>query len=276
MSRVNIEEVIHSFYTVSGMNISVLDRDFHTIFMIQSPEDTLCTEIHRDPKAIERCKASDIEKLSIVRRELKPMIYTCPFGLIEAIVPILWDDVPIGYLFAAMGIVKGREGGVLSKCSACRAGKISLMIERSCMRNENELASFFNILKVLADYLASDASLIEGPKSLGKLTKRYIKHNLSRKLTLPQIAKSLHCSTVTLTEHFKREFGITINEYITRKRMELAQRLLLTTDAPLNQIASSVGFSDVEYFSRAFKKHHGESPARWRRQNKTVSADADV
>ena len=276
MSRVNIEEVLHSFYTVSGMNISVLDRDFHTVFMIQSSDDTLCTEIHRDPKTIERCKASDIEKLSVVRRELKPMLYTCPFGLTEAIVPILRDDVPIGYLFAAMGIEKGREGDVLSKCPTCRAEKISLLIEKSCKRNGNELASFFGILKVLADYLASDTLLIEGSKSLGELTKRYIKHNLSRKLTLPQIAKNLHCSTVTLTEHFRREFGITINEYITRKRMELAQRLLLTTNAPLNQIASSVGFSDVEYFSRTFKKHHGESPARWRRQNRAIQTDTDV
>ena len=276
MSRVNIEEVLHSFHTVSGMNISVLDRDFHTVYMIQSLDDTLCTEIHRNHKAIERCKAHDIEKLSIVKRELKPMLYTCPFGLAEAIVPILRDDVPIGYLFASLGVEKGKEYNILSKCSFCRAEKISLLIEKSCKRNENELASFFNILKIMADYLATDNSLTEGSKSIGALVKRYIKHNLSRKLTLPQIAKNLHCSTVTITEHFRREFGITINEYITRKRMELAQQLLLTTDMPLNQIASSSGFSDVEYFSRAFKKYHGESPARWRRKNKAVTMDTDV
>lgn len=276
MSRANIEEVLHSFHTVSGMNISVLDRDFHTVYMIQSPDDTLCTEIHRNPKAIERCKAHDIEKLSIVKRELKPMLYTCPFGLAEAIVPILRDDVPIGYLFASLGVEKGKEYNILSKCSFCRAEKISLLIEKSCNRNENELASFFNILKIMADYLATDNSLTEGSKSIGALVKRYIKYNLSRKLTLPQIAKNLHCSTVTITEHFRREFGITINEYITRKRMELAQQLLLTTDMPLNQIASSSGFSDVEYFSRAFKKYHGESPARWRRKNKAVPTGTDV
>ena len=268
MSRINIEEALNSFYTVSGMNISVLDRDFHTVFMIQSPSDTLCTEIHRDPREIERCKMSDIEHLAVVGRELKPMLYTCPFGMTEGIVPILRDDTPIGYLFAAMGVEKGREGDVLSKCSACRAERLPSLIEGECKADENEIISFFNLLKILADYLANDTSLTEGDKSIGQLVKRYIKHNISRKLTLAQIAKSLHCSTVTLTEHFKREFGITINEYITRKRMELARQLLLTTDAPLNRIASSVGFSDVEYFSRSFKKHHGDAPARWRRQNR--------
>ena len=268
MGRVNLEEALHSFYTVSGMNISMLDRDFHTVFLIQNPNDTLCAEIHRDPKAIERCKASDIEQLSVARRELTPMLYTCPFGLIEVIVPILRDDTPIGYLFASMGIEKGKENDVFSKCSACRSEKISHLIEASRKRNENEIGSFFNMLRILADYLANDTSLTEGSKSIGQLVKRYIKHNLSRKLTLSQIAKSLHCSTVTLTEHFRNEFGITVNEYITQKRMELARQLLLTTDAPLRQIASSVGFADVEYFSRTFKKHHGESPARWRRQKR--------
>ena len=274
MSRVNIEEVLHSFFAVSGMNISVLDRDFHTAFMIQSPNDTLCTEIHRDPRAIERCKMSDIEHLAVARRDLEPMLYTCPFGLTEAIVPILRDDTPIGYLFASMGVEKDREIDVLSKCSACRPDRLPSLIECERKADENEIAAFFNILKILADYLASDTSLTEGDKSIGQLVKRYIKHNLSRKLTLPQIAKSLHCSTVTLTEHFRREFGITVNEYITRKRMELARQLLLTTDAPLNTVASSVGFSDVEYFSRTFKKYHGDAPARWRRKKLAETAGA--
>ena len=49
-------------------------------------------------------------------------------------------------------------------------------------------------------------------------------------------------------------------------RMDLAEKLLLTTDKNLREVASTVGFADVEYFSRTFKKHHGESPAAWRRK----------
>ena len=95
-----------------------------------------------------------------------------------------------------------------------------------------------------------------------------MKNNLTRKLTLADIAWNLHCSTVTLTEHFKAEFGITIMDYVTKKRMELAEKILLATDEPLREVSSRVGFSDVEYFSRTFKRYHGTSPAAWRKTNK--------
>ena len=95
-----------------------------------------------------------------------------------------------------------------------------------------------------------------------------MKKNLSSKITLNDIARALHCSTVTLTEHFKAEFGITIMEYVTKKRMELAERLLLTTDEPLREVAGLSGFSDVEYFSRTFKRFYGTSPAAWRKEEK--------
>ena len=112
-----------------------------------------------------------------------------------------------------------------------------------------------------------DLSIMLGDyESIGQLIKRYVKNNLARKLTLNELARNLHCSTVTLTEHFKREFGITINEYITKKRMDLAEKILLSTDKPLREIATLTGFADVEYFSRTFKKHHGISPASWRRE----------
>ena len=61
---------------------------------------------------------------------------------------------------------------------------------------------------------------------------------------------------------------MTINEYINLKRMNLSEKLLLTTDKPLRDIAALTGFSDVEYFSRTFKKYHAISPAAWRRENR--------
>ena len=66
-----------------------------------------------------------------------------------------------------------------------------------------ELGAYFNMMKMLADYIANDDTLLERYNSIGQLIKKYVKSNLSRKLTLKDIARNLHCSTVTLTEHFK-------------------------------------------------------------------------
>ena len=269
MSRESIEDILKDFYTVSGMDISVVDADFHTLSLTRSPEGSLCTAIHRDPKSIDLCKASDIERLSTAKTSGVPLLYTCPFGITEAIVPIVRDEETIGYVISALGIERGNEERVLTLCRRCPSlerENLRTHVENAKKLTKDEMQAYFNMMKMLADYISKDETLVEGNKSIGQLVKRYIKNNLTRKLTLKDIARSLHCSTVTLTEHFKAEFGITINDYITRKRMELSEKLLLTTDKPLREVASAAGFSDVEYFSRTFKKHHGESPAAWRRK----------
>ena len=133
---------------------------------------------------------------------------------------------------------------------------------------DEEVSAYFNQLIMIAEHIGNDSTLTKSEESIGTLVKYFIKNNLARKLSLNDIALNLHCSTVTLTEHFKAEFGITITEYITRKRMQLSEKLLISTDEPLREVAQASGFADVEYFSRTFKKHHGVSPAAWRKANK--------
>ena len=117
----------------------------------------------------------------------------------------------------------------------------------------------------MAEYIEKNDLLADHNKTLGELIKLYVKKNLHSKITLTDMSWNLHCSTVTLTEHFKKEFGITIMQYVTQQRMEQARELLLHSHASIGEIASSCGFSDVEYFSRTFKSIYGMSPNRWRK-----------
>ena len=275
--RADIEDLLRDFYTVSGMDISVVDRDFHTLSLTRSQSSSLCSLIHRDPLSTDVCKASDIERLLCAKNSAEPLLYTCPFGITEAIAPIIRNDEPIGYVISALGIEKGNEDNILELCSTVRGTDTEIfkeLIRKTRKHTCEEINAYFNIIKMLADYISNDDSMMNGETSIGQLIKRYIKNNLSRKLTLKDIARNLHCSTVTLTEHFKAEFGITVNAYIVRKRMEYAELLLLTTDHSLREIASTIGFSDVEYFSRTFKHHYGDSPARWRRSTRKSAEDS--
>ena len=269
MSRSSIEDILGDFHTVSGMDISVVDRDFHTVSMSRCKGETVCSALHRDVRAIDVCKVSDIERLSATRSSANPLLYICPFGITEAIVPIIRDGEPIGYIISALGIKESGTEDVIRLSTLGRDSDKALIlseIDKARKLTDTEIGAYFNMMKVLAEYIANDDTLLGDYESIGQLIKRYVKSNLARKLTLNDIARNLHCSTVTLTEHFKREFGITINEYITKKRMALAEKLLLSTDKPLREVASLCGFPDVEYFSRTFKKYHGISPASWRRE----------
>jgi AraC-like DNA-binding protein len=73
---------------------------------------------------------------------------------------------------------------------------------------------------------------------------------------------------MTLT-HLRRLFGLFAGcspiAYVNGARMRRAALLLRTTDAPIKEIASETGFSDVYYFTKLFSKHHDLPPGRYRR-----------
>ena len=269
MDKTKISRLLSDFALISGMEISLLDSNFHTISMVRSPECNLCSLIHRVRKNQTACNASDVDRLCRAEMSGKEQLYTCPFGMTEAIVPIIRGESAAFYLIATMGILDteldSTAATVRASIDPSELSELDTAISRMRILTEEQRDAYLSMIKMLAEHIAADATISDGEESIGKLVKYYVKNNLSKKLTLTDIALNLHCSTVTLTEHFRREFGMTIMEYITKKRMDLAEQLLLGTTEPLGEIAALVGFSDVEYFSRTFKKFHGVAPGAWRK-----------
>ena len=273
MKKEILDKLLNDYYLVSGMETSILDSDFHTISMARCPYKNFCSLIHRESGAGNLCKVSDIEKLNHVRSNAEPIMYTCPYGITEAIVPIIRGDAIEAYIISSMGINEDKINDeeilftVQSIIKAPLSAALRSSVESFKHITDRECEGYFSMLKILSEHISAHKSISFGTESVGRLVKNYVKMNLSEKLTLKDIARNLHCSTVTLTEHFKREFGFTIVEYITKKRIQQAEHLLLTTKNPLREIAALCGFADVEYFSRTFKKYYGIAPASWRNKN---------
>ncbi len=68
-----------------------------------------------------------------------------------------------------------------------------------------------------------------------------------------------------LREAFQKRYGCTPMQYLRRRRLETAQRLLVTTELPVAVIASRTGFQAVAYFDRAFRREWGLTPGEFRR-----------
>ena len=58
-------------------------------------------------------------------------------------------------------------------------------------------------------------------------------------------------------------------DYVMKKRMEKARRMLFNSELSIREIAEECGFSDNEYFSRCFKDYHGMSPTTWKKTQKS-------
>ena len=88
-----------------------------------------------------------------------------------------------------------------------------------------------------------------------------IRHNLNKHLDIATIANEVCMSKDHFIRTFKKEVGTTPNTYIIRRKMEMAQLLLLTSDNPVKSIAAQLGFTDDSYFNRAFSNLSGNFPA---------------
>ena len=260
------------------MDISLISGKMHAQHSFRCPRENFCTVLHRSAVCLDACKCSDASRLEELNERREPMLYTCPFGITEAMIPIFRADKLIACLFSALGVAEDRGGdaaiadGAAAFCPSLDRQALLDGLANMPHNTPDMIDSYFRQLCVIGGYLEAHDLVDEVPPSIGKLVKGYIKNNLERKITLSDLGWNLHLSTVTLTEHFKREYGETIMEYTTRKRMERAKNLLLSSEEPLGPIAQKCGFSDVEYFSRTFKKFFSLSPGEWRKRERTGQA----
>jgi AraC family transcriptional regulator len=92
----------------------------------------------------------------------------------------------------------------------------------------------------------------------------HVDANLAGKILIKDLAASLDMSVGHFCRTFKRTFDMPARSWIRRRRIQLAQGLMLTTDASLSEIALSCGMSDQSHFTRSFRYIVGETPSSWR------------
>lgn len=88
--------------------------------------------------------------------------------------------------------------------------------------------------------------------------------DLTADQTLNTHAQILNISPSYLSTLFRKETGITLTEYVNRKRVEHGVFLLNTTNMQVQTIAQHCGVSDINYFTRIFKKYIGKTPKEYR------------
>ena len=95
--------------------------------------------------------------------------------------------------------------------------------------------------------------------------KQWMEKEYQKPLQVEQMAKRLGVSRSYFSSRFQAEVGMSPSKYLTMVRMEQAKQLLQQTDEAMAQIALAVGYQDVFYFSKVFKKSEQLSPSEYRR-----------
>ncbi len=115
-----------------------------------------------------------------------------------------------------------------------------------------------------------DLTKEEGTKPEKHITDQmlaYIRSHYTEDINRNILAEQFHFSPEYIGKTFRKDMGVSLNDYINTLRVEKAKHLLKNTNTKVIDIALEVGFDTLPYFSSVFKKYTGVSPAEFRKQN---------
>ena len=94
----------------------------------------------------------------------------------------------------------------------------------------------------------------------------WIEANHAQAITIEQMGREVGMAERTLKRRFQAATCLSPNLYLQKVRVDKAKKLLLATDLSVKAIAYEVGYENVSFFVRVFKKVVGQTPAHWRRR----------
>ena len=100
----------------------------------------------------------------------------------------------------------------------------------------------------------------------------YIEARLTEPLRLADIAAAAGLTRMHFAAQFRAATGLRPHEYVLRRRIERAQRMLVTNNVSLVDVALSVGFQTQAHFTSIFKRFVGQPPRAWRQMQSRITA----
>lgn len=131
--------------------------------------------------------------------------------------------------------------------------------------------SMLTLLATFGEQLSSHseklALVMEGgePEAVAR-ARKFIEKTLADPLPLPLVARHAGLSESHFCRVFKEATGLTLTDYINRRRIEWAKKELLKPQARVSEIAFHIGYQSLSQFNRSFARFTGNSPTNFRRE----------
>jgi len=171
----------------------------------------------------------------------------------------VWKN--IGIVLNTIGRLSAERGGLPPSLLHSLSESIAIEIE---MRSTFEdLRNYLLEIPLLYCDAVSSCGIENYSRNIVKAC-QYIVAHLYKKVTLEDLAAYTGINPSYLSRRFKEETGQNISAYIRNMRMKEARWRLIRTGESVTDIALSLGFEDVNYFSRIFRMETGLSPREYR------------
>ncbi len=103
--------------------------------------------------------------------------------------------------------------------------------------------------------------------------KEYIDRFFTGDINLEKIAEEVGLGPAYISRIFKEELGMNYIDYIIQKRINHAKELMLSGEKNIRKVSEAVGYSDVNYFCRVFKRHTGLTTGQFKLHNSRMISE---
>ncbi len=128
------------------------------------------------------------------------------------------------------------------------------------------VSHLLNLIVIISrlDLPAEPQPLTDKARDFANEVMIHLETHFREKITLPALSTHFHVSPSYLSRLFTKRMGMSIIDYTNHLRIEAACHLLRSTDWPVTRIATEVGYDEVAYFFRRFRREIGKSPQHYR------------
>jgi len=267
-----LSSLIEAFYSLTGIKVAVYDKELCKMFSYPEKDSPLCLMIQNNKTSECLCDESTSALCQKCALCSSPLTYKCHAGLTEVVTPLTDGRSVIGYImFGQITNDSDRDKFISDVVRICK----NYGLDEVLIKNEAEKIAYYSdkriedaakILRALAGYIVFENIVYPTPTDTVQKILEYIRKNLGSKLTVEQLCREFYISKSELYKIISPYAPEGIAAFIREKRLNAAKELLKKTDKPACIIAEEVGFSDVNYFLRVFKKKVGESAASYRKR----------
>ena len=259
---------LKSFYTVTGIKISVFDNEYNNVTEYPDKIIEYCTLIRRTEEGRAGCRACDNAAFAEAYKRKGLYIYTCHAGMTEVVSPILLNDEVLGYVILShMLPAESFEASVenaLKKAElyGVKRGEAISAIKKILPTEYEKIEAASRLLDAITTYLRVRNLVVKSREELPNTISEYIDENLGKNLNTETLCREFYISRTKLHQISVSAFGVSITKYILDKRMKKAKELL-RTGMSVEGVSESVGFSSANYFSKVFVRECGIPPSKF-------------
>lgn len=183
--------------------------------------------------------------------------------------PIQVQTVRDSFLLSlSMAATAAHQGGY--SLESCRLLMNEYLLQLNHTRSHRQIVRLMNTMLTDFAIRVHQCQIITTSDPVSIKICRNIEDHLYERLTPTTISEQLGYSLSYLCNRFRSATGLTVNDYIHRRKIEEAKALLDQDQANVTDVAMKLGYSTASYFCTVFKKETGITPAQYLRSHQST------